>query len=82
MSSSGAKLVKQLNEKWSLRQWEYDGAALELHGPGVVMELKNGEVELGVEYSNYDCWSASKTEMTTATVPVTVLLELLGVTVT
>lgn len=54
----GPKTLKDLGDGWSLRQWEYDGAPLELHGPkGLMLTVVKENVELEAEYESGGCCS-------------------------
>ena len=78
---NGPRLVRDLGNGWSLRRWEYDGAALQLHGPiGVMLELdprRPDEVEMEVEHTQYGCCS-SYSDTLYRSVPVSALRALLG----
>ena len=57
MSDYRPDLVRDLGNGWTLRRWQYDGAPLELHGPGLVIELHPDELVLEVEFPDYGNWS-------------------------
>ena len=74
--SSGPKVLRELGNGWQLRQWEYDGAPLELRRYHLGTETlitgpdKDGDVEIEID----DHGAPS----TRAFVPVAALRALLG----
>jgi hypothetical protein len=64
LNMCGPQLVRELENGWTLRRWEYDGAPLELHGPGGVMITMSSEgLELELEYTKYGCYSSYQSTM-------------------
>jgi len=74
-----SKLVRDLGNGWCLRRWEYDESPMELHGPqGVVLELKQDDLELTVTYTEYSGYSVGGNETDLyRTIPITMLKALL-----
>lgn len=79
MYSMTGTLVRDLGGGWCLRRWEYDGAPLELHGPGgcVTIVHEGDELELTVTYTDHDHFGGAHERELRQTVPVSVLMALL-----
>ncbi|HYF25317.1 MAG TPA: hypothetical protein VD931_06225 [Baekduia sp.] len=78
MSDYRPDLVRDLGNGWTLRRWQYDGAPLELHGPGVRLELHPDRLVVEAEYRDYSSWAGPRTETVEHDVPVTMLRALLS----